>query len=64
MPRPPIDAATIQRVAAMARYEIEEDRAVALAPAYQRVLESLDSLDTVELGETPPAAAFDPRWEQ
>jgi len=64
MPRPPIDAAAVRRQAEMVRYEVAEDRAATLAPALDSVLASLDALDAVELGETPPASTFDPRWER
>jgi hypothetical protein len=48
----------------MVRYELAEGRAETLAPALEAVLASLDALDAVALGETPPASTFDPRWER
>ena len=64
MKRVPITPAVVRDAARLARYEIDEERANALTGAVQRMLQSLDSLDAVDLGETVPANAFDPRWAE
>lgn len=62
MPRSPLTGAMVRQAAAMARYDLSEARAAELAPHLQGMLQALDGLDAVDLGETPPANAFDARW--
>ena len=46
-----------------ARLEITEDRAALVGPTAEGIYALIDQLGEVPLGETPPATAFDPRWE-
>lgn len=62
--RPEINFTTIQQSAAMVRYPLTDERAAELVPHLTNLLAALDMLDEISLGETPPAAAFDPRWEE
>ncbi len=64
MDRPEIDATTIQQSAALVRYPMTAERAAELVPHLTGLLAALDMLDEIPLGETPPATAFDPRWEE
>lgn len=61
--RTPATADTVLAVARHARLEITDQRAAELAPALDGILELLDSLDAVELGETAPAFAYKAKWE-
>ena len=45
-----------------ARLDLSADRHDVVAPALDGVLQLFDALDAVDLGETPPTNAFDPRW--
>lgn len=64
MDRPEINFTTIQQIAAMVRYPLTDERAAELVPHLTNLLAALDMLDEIPLGETPPATAFDPRWEE
>lgn len=46
-----------------ARLELSAERRSVVGPALEGVYALIDLLDAVELGETPPATAFDARWE-
>lgn len=61
--RTPTSADTVSAVAKHARLDITQERAAELAPALDGILELLDSLDAVELGETAPAFAYRAKWE-
>ena len=45
-----------------ARLTLGTGRADLVAPALDGVMQSFDLLDEVDVGETPPTNAFDPRW--
>ena len=45
-----------------ARLELTPERQAVVAPALDGILNLLDALDAVDLGETPPTNSFDPRW--
>lgn len=64
MPRSPIDDSTLATLSEMVGLELSAERRTALAPALDEVLQQLDVLDTVDVGETPPAHVFDPRWKE
>ncbi len=49
-------------LARAARLPLDESRLAPVAEALAAVLCQLDALDAVDLGETPPTNAFDPRW--
>jgi hypothetical protein len=48
---------------ATARLDIPADRREAVRAAAESMYGVLDGLDALELGETPPATAFNARWE-
>ncbi|TNC24423.1 hypothetical protein [Amycolatopsis alkalitolerans] len=62
MPRPfPGDAfAHLQNTA---RLEVPDERAELVRATAESVYALLDELDSLELGETAPATAFNARWE-
>lgn len=47
-----------------ARLELAADRHEIVAPAFDGILQLLDGLDAVDLGETPPTNSFDARWRE
>lgn len=47
----------------MARLELSPERKAAVGPAVDLVYGLVDQLDAVNLGDVPPATAFDARWE-
>lgn len=49
---------------AAARLDLDPDRHETVLASLSGVYQLLDSLDTVELGEVPPATAFDARWQR
>ena len=49
--------------ALVARLEIPEDRSESVRGALESAYGLIDKLDDLDLGETPPATAFDARWE-
>lgn len=46
----------------MARLDLPPERRPTLGGAMEGIYALIDRLDGVDLGETPPATAFDPRW--
>jgi len=46
-----------------ARLTLSEERLAVVGPALTQIYGLIDALDSVDLGETPPATAFDARWE-
>jgi Asp-tRNA(Asn)/Glu-tRNA(Gln) amidotransferase C subunit len=61
--RSPTNAEIVSVVAKHARLNLSLERAGVVAPAMDGILELLDSLDGVELGETGPAIAYRAKWE-
>ena len=57
-----ISAADLAALTKVARIELAQDRAEAVAPAFDGILQLFDALDAVDLGETPPTNSFDARW--
>lgn len=53
----------ISPLSRFARLDLSEDRAAAIAPVVDGVMALIDTLDSIDVGETPPATAFDARWE-
>jgi hypothetical protein len=49
--------------ARIARLELTPERAELVSRAAETYYALIDQLHEVALGETPPATAFDPRWE-
>ncbi|MBP2366875.1 hypothetical protein [Pseudonocardia parietis] len=62
MQRAHIDEAGLDHGLSFARLELTPERKAAMRPALDLLVGLMDSLDTVDVGEIPPAAAFDPRW--
>lgn len=54
---------TVTHAARTARLELADDRAELVGRTAEGIYALIDRLDDVPLGETPPATAFDPRWE-
>lgn len=56
-------AETVARAAAVARLDLPPERAALVGSTAEAIYALIDRLDAVPLGETPPATAFDARWE-
>ena len=63
MPRPECSGSTRDELARFARLELSPEREEAVGPAVDMVYGLVDQLDAVDLGDVPPATAFDARWE-
>lgn len=61
--RLPVGEAGLEHLLAVARLELTPERRAVVGPAVDMILGLMDTLDDIEIGETPPATAFDPRWE-
>jgi Asp-tRNA(Asn)/Glu-tRNA(Gln) amidotransferase C subunit len=61
--RSPLGDAAFDQVLAFARLDLSAERKAVAGPAVEMVSGLFDSLDEIEVGETPPATAFDARWE-
>jgi hypothetical protein len=61
--RAPLTNATLQALASMARLNVPEGRQEPVRSVLDRIYALLDGLDAVPVGETPPANAYDARWE-
>lgn len=58
------DQDVLRVLAGHARLDLSADRAAAVVPALDGILQLLDSLDEVELGEGAPAFAYRAKWER
>jgi Asp-tRNA(Asn)/Glu-tRNA(Gln) amidotransferase C subunit len=56
-------APVFESAAAVARLDVPADRAETLRGTVEAIYGLIDKLDELDLGETPPATAFDARWE-
>lgn len=56
------DTAALEHAARVARLDLTTERRQVVGPAIEQVYALIDILDGVELGDTPPATAFDARW--
>jgi Asp-tRNA(Asn)/Glu-tRNA(Gln) amidotransferase C subunit len=63
MPRENVDEAGLDQLLSFARLQLTPERKAAAKPALDLVLGLMDSLDVVDVGEVPPATAYDPRWK-
>jgi hypothetical protein len=63
MSREPLSEAALDTLLTFARLELSVDRRAAAGPVMDLLIGLSDTLDAVEVGETPTAAAFDARWE-
>jgi Asp-tRNA(Asn)/Glu-tRNA(Gln) amidotransferase C subunit len=61
--RAPLTSATLQALAGVARLNVPEARREPVRSVLDRMYTLLDGLDAVPVGETPPANAYDARWE-
>jgi len=59
-----LSAKQLQSFAPTLRLNLDGHRARALRPLIRRIHESYDALVRVELGDTAPATAFSPSWEE
>jgi hypothetical protein len=64
MARDPLDDSELVTLARFVKIDIPAERRAALGPALDGALGQFDVLDEVDLGETPPTNAFDPRWRR
>lgn len=60
--RTPVTAAGLAELLAAAGLQLPEDRHGGLLGSLNGVRQLLGALEDVDVGETPPAAAFDARW--
>ena len=63
MQRIPITTDEIATLAKAARLDLPTERQELLAETMAGIFELLDSLDSVDIGETAPAMAFHAKWE-
>jgi Asp-tRNA(Asn)/Glu-tRNA(Gln) amidotransferase C subunit len=61
--REPLGDEALHQLLSLARLDLTIERRATASPAVDMVIGLFDSLDEVEVGETPPAPAFDARWE-
>lgn len=52
-----------EHAARAARLPLTPERLAMVGATLEGIYALIDLLDTVALGETPPATAFDPRWQ-
>ncbi|SFT63655.1 hypothetical protein SAMN05660657_02105 [Geodermatophilus amargosae] len=62
-PRSPLGDEALDQLLAHAGLDLGTERRAAAGPAVTMILGLYDSLDEIAVGETPPASAFDARWE-
>jgi Asp-tRNA(Asn)/Glu-tRNA(Gln) amidotransferase C subunit len=62
MPRP-FPGEALEHALRTARLDVPAERAETVRSTAEAVYALLDELDSLELGETPPATALDARWE-
>ncbi len=61
--RPSFAGETCEHLTRVARLPLSAERQEVTGGALGAIYGLIDLLDDLELGETPPATAFDPRWE-
>ena len=61
--RQPLGDAALDQLLSVARLDLPAERRAAAGPVVGMVMGLFDSMDEIEVGETPPATAFDARWE-
>lgn len=62
MARDPLPDSDLAVLARHVRLDLSAERRAALGPAPDGMLTQFDALFDVDIGETPPTNAFDPRW--
>ncbi|MDN5747688.1 MAG: hypothetical protein L0H64_04105 [Pseudonocardia sp.] len=61
--RPSCSGATLDELLRVARLELDPERLPGLGPVVDQIYGLVDQLDAADLGDVPPATAFDARWE-
>lgn len=64
MSRSPLDDATLATLGEFAELDLSAERRSVLGPALDGLLQQLDVLHDIDVGETPPLHSFDPRWAE
>lgn len=59
----PFTSDQLIHVARAARLNLSADRLEVVGPVLEGIYALINTLDAFPLGETPPATAFDARWE-
>jgi len=57
-----ISSAEIPILARAARLNLKSERSEVVAPALDGMLQLIDLLDEVDIGETPPTNSFNAQW--
>jgi hypothetical protein len=60
----PFSGEAAAHAARAARLPLTPDRLEIVGPTTEMIYALIDLMDSVPLGETPPAIAFDPRWRR
>ena len=53
----------LEHLCRAARLDLSEERKGIVGPVLEGIYALIDALDEVQLNDTPPATAFDARWE-
>lgn len=59
-----VDEEDLAAAAKLARLDHLAERSKALLPIFDGVMQLLEMVDMVDVGETAPASAFDARWSR
>jgi len=59
----PFQGEAFEHACRTARLDLTAERRAVVGPTLEGIYALIDLLDAVELGETPPATAFDARWK-
>jgi hypothetical protein len=62
--RLPLNSATLEAIASVARLKVPAERHETLTSAAQGVFKLLGSFDRITLGETPPANTYSAKWDE
>jgi hypothetical protein len=60
----PLSGEAAEHAARVARLPLSPERLQIVGPIAELAYTLIDLMDAVPLGETPPATAFDPRWDR
>lgn len=61
--RPPLGDDVFDQLLAYARLDVSAERKQQSAAGFGAVLALFDSLEAIEIGETPPSTSFDASWD-
>ncbi len=59
-----ISPTTIEELASHAGLPLPAERRAMVAALLQQLIDAVQAMDAVDLGDGEPALAFDPRWEE